>query len=162
MRKDEQCKVNCKVAALSADDVREFRSRIEDDYRVNMCAPTCAILPPILHPSAGCACAASAPTRRLTLQPAGRPAARAAPGPRHRSGPQKLPGACPQDPGQPPRGHGQDAHGRRGVRQNLRARVPRRVPSRGHDGAQPPPCPSPPRTPAQHPAARVDLSRAAR
>ena len=36
MREEDQCRVTC-TATLSAEDVREFRSRIEDDYRINMC-----------------------------------------------------------------------------------------------------------------------------
>lgn len=36
MRLDEQCKVLCKIDALNAEQAREFQSKIEDDYRVNM------------------------------------------------------------------------------------------------------------------------------
>lgn len=36
MRVDEQCKVLCRIDALSAAQAKAFKSKIEDDYRVNM------------------------------------------------------------------------------------------------------------------------------
>lgn len=36
MRVDEQCKVLCRIMALTTAQAKAFRSRIEDDYRVNM------------------------------------------------------------------------------------------------------------------------------
>ena len=37
MRVDEQCKVLCRIDALSASQAKAFREKIEDEYRVNMC-----------------------------------------------------------------------------------------------------------------------------
>jgi hypothetical protein len=48
MRLDEQCKVVCKVDSLSQKQSNAFKSKIEDEYRVNMCVLklfTC----PLLH-----------------------------------------------------------------------------------------------------------------
>jgi len=36
MRVDEQCKVLCRIDALSAAQTNAFKVKIEDDYRVNM------------------------------------------------------------------------------------------------------------------------------
>jgi transmembrane 9 superfamily protein 2/4 len=36
MRMDEQCKVLCKIDALSEAQARAFRLKIDDDYKVNM------------------------------------------------------------------------------------------------------------------------------
>jgi transmembrane 9 superfamily protein 2/4 len=36
MRLDEQCKVVCKVDALTTSQTRDFKAKIEDEYRVNM------------------------------------------------------------------------------------------------------------------------------
>lgn len=38
MRLDEQCKVVCKIDSLSQKQSNAFKSKIEDEYRVNMCA----------------------------------------------------------------------------------------------------------------------------
>ena len=38
MRVDEQCKVLCRIEKLSAAQAAAFRQKIEDDYKVNMCA----------------------------------------------------------------------------------------------------------------------------
>ena len=38
IRVDEQCKVLCKIDSLPADQAKAFKAKIEDDYRVNMCA----------------------------------------------------------------------------------------------------------------------------
>ncbi len=36
MRVDEQCKVLCRITALTTGQTKAFRTKIEDDYRVNM------------------------------------------------------------------------------------------------------------------------------
>ena len=36
IRVDEQCKVLCKIDALTANQAKAFKSKIEDDYRVLM------------------------------------------------------------------------------------------------------------------------------
>lgn len=36
MRVDEQCKILCRIPALSPAQSKAFRAKIEDDYRVNM------------------------------------------------------------------------------------------------------------------------------
>jgi transmembrane 9 superfamily protein 2/4 len=36
MRVDEQCKVLCRIDALSVAQTKAFKAKIEDDYRVNM------------------------------------------------------------------------------------------------------------------------------
>jgi transmembrane 9 superfamily protein 2/4 len=36
MRVDEQCKFLCKIDALSENQARAFRLKIDDDYKVNM------------------------------------------------------------------------------------------------------------------------------
>lgn len=36
MRVDEQCKVLCRIGALTGGQADAFRSRIDDDYRVYM------------------------------------------------------------------------------------------------------------------------------
>ena len=36
MRLDEQCKITCRIDALSARQANAFKSKIEDEYRVNM------------------------------------------------------------------------------------------------------------------------------
>lgn len=36
MRNDEQCKVLCRIEALSAAQAKAFSGKIEDDYKVNM------------------------------------------------------------------------------------------------------------------------------
>ena len=36
MRVDEQCKVLCRIEALSGAQAKAFKAKIEDDYRVNM------------------------------------------------------------------------------------------------------------------------------
>lgn len=36
MRVDEQCKVLCRIESLSGPQAKAFRTKIEDDYRVNM------------------------------------------------------------------------------------------------------------------------------
>ena len=36
MRLDEQCKVVCKIDSLTKDQAKAFRSKVEDEYRVNM------------------------------------------------------------------------------------------------------------------------------
>ena len=38
MRVDEQCNVLCRIDSLSSAQAKAFRKRVEDDYRVNMCA----------------------------------------------------------------------------------------------------------------------------
>ena len=38
IRMDEQCKVLCKIDSLPAEQAKAFKAKIEDDYRVNMCA----------------------------------------------------------------------------------------------------------------------------
>lgn len=45
MRVEETCKVTCSVK-LSKEDAAEFKSRIDDEYRVNMCGPPRAGPPP--------------------------------------------------------------------------------------------------------------------
>jgi transmembrane 9 superfamily protein 2/4 len=36
MRVDEQCQVLCRIESLSSAQVKAFKTKIEDDYRVNM------------------------------------------------------------------------------------------------------------------------------
>lgn len=36
MRVDEQCKVLCRIPALSGSQSKAFKQKIRDDYRVNM------------------------------------------------------------------------------------------------------------------------------
>lgn len=36
MRVDEQCKVLCRIESLSSAQTKAFRTKVEDDYRVNM------------------------------------------------------------------------------------------------------------------------------
>ncbi len=36
MRVDEQCKVLCRIEALSPAQVKAFRAKVDDDYKVNM------------------------------------------------------------------------------------------------------------------------------
>lgn len=36
MRVDEQCKVLCRIESLTAAQAKAFKSKIEDDYKVNM------------------------------------------------------------------------------------------------------------------------------
>jgi transmembrane 9 superfamily member 2/4 len=38
MRVDEQCNVLCRIESLSSAQAKAFRKRVEEDYRVNMCA----------------------------------------------------------------------------------------------------------------------------
>jgi hypothetical protein len=38
MRLDESCKVQCKLR-LTAAQARDFKERIDDEYRITMCAP---------------------------------------------------------------------------------------------------------------------------
>lgn len=38
IRIDEQCKVLCRIQALTAAQANAFTKKIEDEYRVNMCA----------------------------------------------------------------------------------------------------------------------------
>ena len=38
IRLDEQCKYLCRIEALSSAQAKAFRGRVEEDYRVNMCA----------------------------------------------------------------------------------------------------------------------------
>ena len=33
---DEQCKVLCRIPSLSAEEAKAFKTRIEEEYRVNM------------------------------------------------------------------------------------------------------------------------------
>jgi hypothetical protein len=37
MRNDEQCKVLCRIEALTAKQAKAFSDKIADDYKVNMC-----------------------------------------------------------------------------------------------------------------------------
>lgn len=39
MRVDEQCRYMCRIEALQPAQTKAFRTRVEEDYRVNMCAP---------------------------------------------------------------------------------------------------------------------------
>lgn len=36
IRVDEQCKVLCRIESLSQPQVKAFKTKIEDEYRVNM------------------------------------------------------------------------------------------------------------------------------
>lgn len=36
MRVDEQCKVLCRIDALSGAQSKAFKEKVEDEYRVNM------------------------------------------------------------------------------------------------------------------------------
>jgi transmembrane 9 superfamily protein 2/4 len=36
MRVDEQCKVLCRITALTTAQAKAFRTKVDDDYRVNM------------------------------------------------------------------------------------------------------------------------------
>ena len=38
MRTDEQCKLLCPPVKLDAAKAKAFRTRVEEEYRVNMCA----------------------------------------------------------------------------------------------------------------------------
>lgn len=38
MRLDESCKVQCKLR-LTAAQARDFKERIDDEYRITMCVP---------------------------------------------------------------------------------------------------------------------------
>ncbi len=37
MRVDDQCLILCRISALTSAQAKAFRTKIEDDYRVNMC-----------------------------------------------------------------------------------------------------------------------------
>jgi hypothetical protein len=39
MRLDTFCAATCMLGPLSEEVVKKFQARIEDEYRVNMCAP---------------------------------------------------------------------------------------------------------------------------
>ena len=40
MRLDEPCKVVCKIDGLTADHAKGFKEKIDDEYRINMYAPS--------------------------------------------------------------------------------------------------------------------------
>ena len=42
MRVDEFCSASCMLGPLSEEVAAAFRAKIDDEYRVNMCAPRCA------------------------------------------------------------------------------------------------------------------------
>lgn len=66
MRVDEQCKLLCRIESLSSGQAKAFRTKIEDDYRVNMCVRlvlgpdwsfvTAVFSIPALRPSPKCFC----------------------------------------------------------------------------------------------------------
>ena len=37
MRIDEQCKIVCRKEALAKEEAKDLKSKIEEEYRVNMC-----------------------------------------------------------------------------------------------------------------------------
>ena len=39
IRNDENCKVLCRIEALTENQAKAFRGKIEDEYRVLMCGP---------------------------------------------------------------------------------------------------------------------------
>jgi hypothetical protein len=53
MREDEQCKVLCRIEALTTDQSAAFKSKIDDEYRVNMCV-VLALLSVMSLPSICC------------------------------------------------------------------------------------------------------------
>jgi hypothetical protein len=61
MRLDESCKVQCKLR-LTASQARDFQERIDDEYRITMCALVCTCL----HLCAGVGVHSSAPPDALS------------------------------------------------------------------------------------------------
>lgn len=90
MRVDEQCKVLCRIESLSAGQAKAFRGKIEDDYRVNMCAGSAACFWGGCNPKIIMACALPRSTLRIA---------------------QCCPALSLQDFGQPACCNGQDAQG---------------------------------------------------
>ena len=39
MREDENCKTICKLDSLSKKQAKELQERIDDEYRITLCAP---------------------------------------------------------------------------------------------------------------------------
>ena len=53
MRVDEFCSASCVLGPLSEEVAAAFRAKIDDEYRVNMCAPLVP-LPPAPAPGLAC------------------------------------------------------------------------------------------------------------
>lgn len=49
MRGDEACKVLCDPLTLDAAKAKKFQTRVEEEYRVNMCAFVCCAWVALLH-----------------------------------------------------------------------------------------------------------------
>ena len=158
-RVDQHCSIVCRIDSLSKAQDKAFRSKISDDYRVNMCGAVlrCVLLRCAVFCCAVFCCAAL----RCCVLLCGLPCCRAAllmllhvqpqwgvtGGCCRFQNPSVLHQGCcciditidciptparcaAQDPGQPAHRHGAHAGRRRGAGEDVRARLPRGLPGR--------------------------------